>query len=384
MRKVTKTTYGFAHVVLIIIVSVISIFVISLYLNKNDKLPRESILPEIQKALNKETPTPTPHPGQRPSGPEAFPFQDLTIPYLRSQKYESNLGELEKVSENANYTSYFTNYDSGGYRINGLLTIPKEGGLASPKQSEGGWPAVIFVHGYIPPEEYQTLINYTSYVDFLARNGLVIFKIDLRGHADSEGDASGAYYSGDYVIDILNAHAALKQLKDPSIVNSQMLIVDPEKIGLWGHSMAGNVVFRSFVAKPDIKKVVIWAGAGYTYSDLQEFRIQDNSYRPPPANTERARKRAELRNLYGDFNPDSEFWKQVPGTNYLSGVNGEVQIHHASDDNVVSIDYSRNLMSILDNTEIPHELFEYSSGGHNLVGNSFTQAMQRSADFFRE
>jgi predicted esterase len=59
-------------------------------------------------------------------------------------------------------------------------------------------------------------------------------------------------------------------------------------------------------------------------------------------------------------------------------------VHHAADDPVVSIGYSRNLMSVLDQTGIPHELFEYQSGGHNLTGPSFTQAMQRSADFFRE
>lgn len=251
-----------------------------------------------------------------------------------------------------------------------MLTIPK--GLAS-RSPEGvvGWPAVVFVHGYIPPEEYQTLVNYTSYVDYLARNGLVVFKIDLRGHDESEGETGGAYYSGDYVIDTLNAVTSLKN-ED---------FVDPSRISLWGHSMAGNIVFRSFIAKSDIKKVVIWAGAGYTYTDLQEFRISDNSYRPPPANIERAKKRQQLRDLYGDFNPDSEFWKQVPATNYLEGVDGQIQVHHATNDNVVSIDYSRNLMSILEDTQIPHELFEYPSGGHNLTGNSFTQAMERTVGF---
>ena len=39
--------------------------------------------------------------------------------------------------------------------------------------------------------------------------------------------------------------------------------------------MAGNVVMRAFAAHPDIPAVVIWAGAGYTYSDLQEYRIEE-------------------------------------------------------------------------------------------------------------
>ena len=146
--------------------------------------------------------------------------------------------------------------------------------------------------------------------------------------------------------------------------------------------MAGNVVFRSLAAKPDIPAIVIWAGAGYTYTDLQEYMIQDSSYRPPPTDSERARKRQELRDTYGNFESDNWFWKQVPGTNYLEEITGAVGLIHAVDDNVVSISYSRNLNSILDNTNIPHELVEFATGGHNLMGSSFSSALQKTDEFF--
>jgi dipeptidyl aminopeptidase/acylaminoacyl peptidase len=232
----------------------------------------------------------------------------------------------------------------------------------------------VFVHGYIPPTLYKTTVNYQSYIDFLARRGLVVFKIDLRGHDQSEGEAGGAYYSPDYVVDVLNARAALANL--PS--------VNPEKIGLWGHSMAGNVVFRSMAVGRNIDRAVIWAGAVYTYEDLAQFRINDNSYRPPGEGSERRRKRDELFAMYGPFDPTSWFWKQVPGTNYLDGVRGNLQIHHAVDDGVVDIGYSRNLMNVLEGTGINAELFEYQNGGHNLTGASFTTAMGRSAEFLVE
>jgi len=202
----------------------------------------------------------------------------------------------------------------------------------------------------------------------------VVFKIDLRGHDDSEGEAYGAYYSESYVVDTLNAYSALRDAD----------FVDPNRVGLWGHSMAGNVVFRSLAAQPDIQKVVIWAGAVYTYEDFADYRISDNSYQPPPQASERRKRREELFNTYGEFDPESDFWQQIPGTNYLNDTKGAVQIHHATNDNVVKIGYSRNLMSILDETNIAHELFEYSSGGHNMTGSSFTLAMQRSADFFKK
>ncbi|MBI2031856.1 MAG: alpha/beta fold hydrolase [Candidatus Levybacteria bacterium] len=297
-----------------------------------------------------------------------FPFQEMTIPYLRARSYESSLGKLSQATETATYIGYLTSYDSDGLEVNGYLTIPKA------DIPENGWPAIIFVHGYIPPKNYRTLENYSTYVDYLAKNGFVVFKIDLRGHGTSEGEPGGGYYSSDYIIDVLNARAALK---NSDFVNS-------EKIGLWGHSMAGNVVSRALAASPEISATVIFAGAVYTYEDFSQFRIQDSSYQPPNEDSQTRRKRNELFEKYGQFDPNSSFWKQVPMTNYLGDIKGAIQINHALDDNVVDTRYSRNFNSILDNTDIPHELNEYASGGHNFTGASFNQSMQNTVSFFQK
>lgn len=352
-----KTPKGFIEI--LVLIGVITFAVgagISFWLSKNSKDTPNSFS-TIQNTFRGAAPSPTP-----------FPFQELTIPYLRNRSYQSSLSELTQISKNPNYTSYLTSYDSDGLKVNGLLTIPIE------QKPLTGWPAIVFVHGYIPPEEYRTNVNYNSYVDYLARKGFVVFKIDLRGHDKSEGDPGGGYYSGDYIIDTLNAHAALQSAD----------FVDLNRIGLWGHSMAGNVVFRSFVAKQDIPAVVIWSGAGYTYSDLQEFRIQDNSYRQPPSDSVQAQKRQELRETHGSYTPSDDFWKQVNPINYLEGVKGAIQINHAVNDNVVSIEYARNLMKILDGTQIEHDLREYTSGGHNLTGDSFSDAMKATVNFFQD
>jgi len=300
--------------------------------------------------------------------PTPFPFQEMTIPYLSSREYRSSLGDLNQSVENSSYTGYLTSYDSDGFKINGFLTTPKG------NMPDDGWPAIVFVHGYIPPNSYKTLENYSAYVDFLAKNEFVVFKIDLRGHAESEGEAGGSYYSGDYIIDTLNARAALK--------NSNF--VNPEKIGLWGHSMAGNVVSRAMGADSQIPAVAIWAGAVYTYEDFSDFRIQDSSYQPPAQDSEVRNKREELFQIHGNFDKNSQFWKQVPVTNYLNNIKGAISIHHAVDDAVVSIEYSRNFKQLLDESGVENELIEYSNGGHNISGNSFNQAMQNTVDFFKK
>lgn len=304
--------------------------------------------------------------------PTPLAFAELTVPYLRQQTYKSDLGELNKVSENSSYTSYLTSYNSDGLKINGLITIPKSFGSAQDKGKR--WPAIVFIHGYIAPSLYSTLERYTDYVDYLARNGFVVFKIDLRGHGNSEGTPGGGYFGSDYVVDTLNAYAALES---SSFVNSK-------EIGLWGHSMAGNIIMRSFAAKPEIPAVVIWAGAVYSYVDRDKYGINDNSYRPPGISTGLQNRRQRLFEKYGSPSATSIFWQQVAPTNYLDDLKGAIQIHHAIDDSVVNIGYSRDLIALLDKTSVPHKLWEYPTGGHNITGVSFGLAMSRTVEFYKK
>lgn len=335
----------------------LGIFTISLSLYRANLLPpKKATIPDEPPAIGDSTPSPT-----------LIPFVELTIPYLRTKTYQSTLDQLTLHEDKPLYKSFLTNYQSDNFKIKGLLTLPK--GDAPP----GGWPAVIFIHGYIPPDQYKTTQKYVDYVDYLARNNLAVFKIDLRGHGESEGEASGAYYSSDYIIDVLNAKKALQTTEQ----------INSSAIGLWGHSMGGNIVLRSMAVDPSLKVGVIWAGAVYSYEDFTQFRISDGSYRPPAQVSTRQRQRDLLFAAHGTFDPLSSFWQQVPATNYFSDLAGSrLQLHHSVDDDVVSVEYSRNLSKLAKSSSFTVELYEYSSGGHNLNGSSFSTAMSRTVDFY--
>ena len=317
--------------------------------------PDTKNISDIKNVTGSLIPTPTP-----------FEHKEMTIPFLRSREYKSNLSELSLLSSTSSYNSYLTSYSSDGLRVNALLTKP------TGNSPEGGWPAIIFIHGYIPPSQYQTTTRYLDHVDYLARNGFVVFKIDLRGHGSSEGEPGGAYYSADYIIDALNAYTALNST---DFVN---------RIGFWGHSMAGNVVLRSLAAKPEIPAASIWAGAVFSYTDREKYGISDNSYRPPELSQQRQRTRQRITESYGEASGNHPFWNEVVPTNYLNDLKGAIQLNHAVDDNVVNIGYSRDLDGLLDNTSVPHELNEYPSGGHNITGDNFIQAMQKTVEFFNK
>lgn len=292
----------------------------------------------------------------------------MTVPYLRSRTYSSELGPRQTYQENGSYTSYLTSYLSDGLKINGLLTVP----AGTPPKD--GWPAIVFVHGYIPPSLYATTEKYVAYVDYLARNGFVVFKIDLRGHGDSEGTPGGGYFGSDYIVDTLSAYSALQNTD----------FVNKKAIGLWGHSMAGNVLMRSLAVKPEIPAAVIWAGAVYSYEDQVKYGLNDQSYRPPEDMIRRNTNRRQIFEAVGSPSAKSAFWQEVAPIYFLNDIKGAIEIHHAEDDDVVNIGYSRDLVTLLDKTKIPHEFYTYSTGGHNITDPSFSLAMQRTVDFYKK
>ena len=300
----------------------------------------------------------------------------ISIKKLRSKVIESDLYKIEeKLSNGSNYERYIVSYKSEGEKVYALLTIPFE------SKPEGGFPAIIFNHGYIPPKNYSTTGNYASYVDYLARNGFVVFKIDMRGHGKSEGLATGSYFSSTYTIDLISA---LKSLQKSDVVN-------PERIGVWGHSMSGNLVLRSMLVNEDIKAGVIWAGAVFSYEDFGKYRISDSSYMARPSiqvashpNRDTNPEIQKLREDSKNINFSSDYWKAISLTQNINYLKSPIQIHHAVDDYVVNVGYSRDLEKVLKDSLKNYEYFEYSSGGHNISGFNFTQAMERTVEFFKK
>jgi len=296
---------------------------------------------------------------------------DITIPYLRGLEITgSQITFEEELTPTFFYQQHLVSYISEGNKIYGLLTIPNS------EMPESGFKAVVFNHGYIPPADYNTTERYVAYLDYLARNGFVVFKIDYRGHGESEGEPTGSYFSPAYTIDAI---AALKSLQT-------LDWIDPQGIGMWGHSMAGNLVLRAMLIEPDIQAGVIWAGAVYSYDDLSAYGIVDNSYRPPatPEGTDRPRRSQEIYDAYGRPDSQTDYWKAVSLTENIGFLDHPIQIHHAQDDPVVSVRYSEDLAAVLLRNGKVYEFYIYEAGGHNLFSPYFDQAMLRTIQFFRE
>jgi len=293
---------------------------------------------------------------------------------MRQQTYPGSEIVIEqKLAPGANYDQYVVSYRSDGHKINALMTVPN-----GPKPASG-WPAIIFNHGFIPPAQYRTTERYVGYVDMIARNGYIVFKSDYRGHGSSEGPPEGAYGTPGYTDDVLNALAAVKAHKD----------VDPKRIGMWGHSLGGQLTLRSMVVSKDIKAGVIWGGVVAPYPNIFA-RVTDPTR---PTSTPQATPvpgvlgpygrpwRQELTAKYGSPEENPAFWASISPNSYLSDISGPLQLHHSVTDEEVPVAASKTLNAEMQAAGKPVELYTYPGDNHNINGN-FVVAMQRTIAFF--
>lgn len=296
--------------------------------------------------------------------------EDLTIAALLEQDIEgSAITFKERLADGVGYEKHIVSYMSEGNKINGLLTIP----FGDPP--EGGYKAIVFNHGFIPPDLYRTTERYVPYIDTLARHGFVVFKIDMRGHHDSEGEPTGTYFSPAYTMDAI---AALKSLQT-------LDYIDPQGIGMWGHSMSGNLVLRAMLLEPDIQAGVIWAGAVYSYDDFAKYRISDPSSQLIDPEESPSRKRGrELREAYGEPDTSTSYWRAVSLTAHIDLLESPIQLHHAQNDSVVNVGYSIDLSAVLSEHDKVHELYTYEGGGHDIDSPHFETAMLRTVMFFQK
>lgn len=291
----------------------------------------------------------------------------LSVEYLRELEYPGSPLTIESTLDSgSNYSRYLVSYLSEGLKINALLTVPQGEAPAE------GWPVIIFNHGYIPPEVYRTTERYIAYVDGFARNGYIVLRPDYRGHAFSDGDANGAYGTPDYTIDVLNAVASMKQYP----------AADPNRIGMWGHSMGGYITLRAMVTNDDIKAGVIWAGVVGSYPDMIErWRRPASSVTPSTLPTRARRWRQQLLEQYGTPEENPGFWASLSANTYVADLSGPIQLHHGTADTDVPIAFSESLNQQIEAAGGEVEFYSYPGDEHNITA-SFSTAMQRSIEFF--
>lgn len=138
-----------------------------------------------------------------------------------------------------------------GVKLAGTLTIP---------QSDGPFPAVILVSGSGQQNRNEEILGHRPFLvlsDYLTRRGIAVLRVDDRGTGGSTGNFSQAT-SEDFAGDVLAGIEYLKSRKE----------IDPDRIGLIGHSEGGLIAPMVAVKSPDVAFIVMMAGPGITGEEI--------------------------------------------------------------------------------------------------------------------
>lgn len=321
--------------------------------------------PPVPDATSMHTPTATASPTLTPTMTPT-PRHPLDIGAMRQRTFgESELTIEATLTWGSGYERFIVSYLSEGNRIYALMTVPLG------ERPDGGWPVIIFNHGYIPPDVYRSTERYEYYVEGFAQNGYIVFRSDYRGHGNSEGEAVGAYSSPAYTVDVLNGLAAVKTYPH----------ADPQRIGMWGHSMGGHITLRSMVVSPEIKAGVIWGGVVGSYPDLLEHWRRSRPTRTPDPSSTRRSWRRDLAETYGSPQENPAFWAAISANSYVADLSGPIQLHHGTADTSVPAILSELLADEIEAVGKEVELYLYEGDTHDIDIN-FSIAMSRSIAFF--
>jgi dienelactone hydrolase len=350
-----------------------------------------STLPPPQVLIESMTPSPvstlTLTPSATPTIEESiFPY---TIAGLRQHDFQSGKIHIRSTAdENESYTSYLIDYPSDGLTITGIMQIPV---------GDGPFPVILMNHGFFSRSIYKSGDGTNRASAFLAGHGYITLASDYRSWGDSD-IGSSFFYSGlvTDVINLLNAVSSIPQ-------------ADPERIGIWGHSMGGGVTMKvltvmggpvlpsdrkeridmriraavlySPVSADDLDIINRWGMGCFGDIAAGEKVIGCNSSDVIPDNLPR-----DLQDAYRFAATDLDTLKKIAPFYHLDYITLPIQIHYGTEDGKVLSgtppDWSRKLYEGLLEAGKEVQLFQYEGERHSFIGPAWFEFMGRTLRFF--
>jgi len=327
----------------------------------------------------RETSTPSPVPTVTFTPSPTPTIEELIFPYtingLREHEFKSGSIHVRNIlDETTTFTTYLIDYPSDGLTITGVMQIP---------MGEGPFPVILMNHGFFSRSVYRSGDGTDRAAAFLAEHGYITLASDYRSWGDSDVGPS-FFYSG-LVIDVINLMNAI-----PSIEQA-----DPQRIGMWGHSMGGGVTTKVLAVDDRVKAAVLYSPVSADDADIiarwgpgcfgdiaqGELIVGCNSSDVIPEDLPQ-----NMQSAYRFAASDADTLKKVAPFYQLDLINIPIQIHYGTEDGKfisgTPPQWSVKLTQGLRDAGRQVELLQYEGEGHSFIGQPWFDFMTRTLRFF--
>jgi dipeptidyl aminopeptidase/acylaminoacyl peptidase len=214
----------------------------------------------------------------------------------------------------------------------------------------------------VDPATYQTLDYTTSALDILTQAGYIVIHPNLRGYPPSD-DGDNLFRVG-MAVDVLNLLALIKSASGPSKL---FATAAPENIGLWAHSMGGNVALRVLTVSSDVKAAVLFASMSGDEQKNAEM-LSDSSLRGPTSPIELATSPTILEGISPRY--------------YYSYITAPVQLQHGVVDQTVPVAWAEETCAALTTAGVNTECIYYPTEDHTFRSRVADQVFGAMTGFY--
>lgn len=299
------------------------------------------------------------------------PLDKYTFEALSKTKFEPSeivLGEV--LAKNPDFTSrtFFLHVDgpSAGLRqakrVSGLINIP---------DGEGSFGVIVMFRGYVDREVYTTGTGTQRAAEVFAGKGFVTLAPDFLGYGES--DDQPANEMEERFLTYTTAITLLESIENFNEVFKKEGIearVDPDKVGIWGHSNGGQIAISVLEITQKPTPTVLWAPVSkpFPYSVLYYTDEFDD-------------RGKYLRGVIAEFEKDYDV-DNYSIEKYFDRINAPLQLHQGSLDDAVPRSWSDEFVEEMENLDKDTNYFIYSDADHNLLPSGWDSAVSRSIQFY--
>jgi dipeptidyl aminopeptidase/acylaminoacyl peptidase len=243
---------------------------------------------------------------------------------------------------------------SDGLNMYAIMSVPV---------GEGPFPALIILHGYSWPIEYNLLTEPMDTDDGFVQQGYLVLHPAMRNYPPS--DSGDNLFRVGFAVDVLNLIALVKSQGGEEGALAQ---ADPDRIGLWGYSLGGGVALRVLTVTSDVDAAMLYAPISGDESKNRHLFARLAGASDPEFNGEAAVPEAAL--------------ARISPSQYYSSITAPLLIFHGTADTYVPVEWTIETCDMLKAAGKNPDCTFYDGAEHTFLSRYTQDMIPRMYNFF--